>query len=213
MTGGVLLTVGLIQSQSGGYLSTPSEDFATPTAVLLTDEVDVGSGRPADPEPDLGELARIRVRVGSANPRDQLFVGIGNRDAVHRWLAGTAHDEFARATTTPFRVVFTRHPGSTTARPPPTGPRWVATASGRGSAVVEWDKSAGPWSLVVMNTDGHPGLDVRADLGFRFPFLLPVGVALMSGGVLVLAADRRGRIDVGVSDRRSGRARRTRRPD
>lgn len=194
VVGSGTLAAGLAQSRSGGYLSTQTESFRTETAVFLTDEIDVGSGRPADPEPDLGELGRIRVRVMDDNPQHTLFVGIGNREAVHSWLAGTAYDEFAGATTAPFRATFTSHRGGT-APSPQTGPQWVAVAEGRGQVVLEWDKTAGPWSLVVMNQDGAPGLDVRADLGFRFSFLIPLGAVLTAAAILAGLTHQRRQVD------------------
>jgi hypothetical protein len=38
-----------------------------------------------------------------------------------------------------------------------------------------------------MNADGTPGVDVRADIGLRFGFLLPLGVTLLAAGLLLFA--------------------------
>jgi hypothetical protein len=45
----------------------------------------------------------------------------------------------------------------------------------------------GAWSAVVMNADGSPGVEVRADVGLRFGFLLPLGIALLASGLLLAA--------------------------
>lgn len=86
--------------------------------MLLTDEIDVDTARPADPEPDLGELGTRPVRVVATDPA---------ADPVR------------------------------------------------------------PWSLIVANAAGGPGLDVRADLGLRFGFLTAVGAGLLALRVLLLA--------------------------
>jgi len=187
------LAAAIAQSSVGGYFTTPAGSFRTTTSVLLTDEIDVGTGLPADPEPDLGELGRIRVHVEAADPATHLFIGIGNRDAVHDYLDGTAHDEFTGATSNPFHASFDRVPGAETVTAPGAQPFWVAQSTGGSDTTLEWDKTAGPWSLIVANADGRPGLDVRADLGLRFGFLAPLGAALLATGGLLLVAAFAGR--------------------
>jgi hypothetical protein len=181
------LAAGIAQADGGGYFTTPTGAFHTATPVLLTDEVELSTGRPADPEPDVGELGRVRVHVTSSNPAAHLFVGIGNRDAVRAYLAGTARDEFAGASNDPFHATFARIPGVLTAAAPAAQPVWVAQSSGGADTTLEWDKTAGPWSLIVANADGSPGLDVHADLGLRFGFLIPLGAGLLALGGLLLA--------------------------
>lgn len=185
--GGVGPAAGLAQG-TGGYTSTPTGSFHTPTAVLLTDEVDLDTGQPADPEPDLGELGRVRVHVVSTDPTAHLFIGIGRRDTVRSYLAGTAYDEFTGATSTPFHAEFRRVPGVAAISPPAAQPFWVAQSAGGADTTLEWDKTAGPWSLIVANADGSPGLDVRADIGLRFGFLAPGGGGLLALGALLLGA-------------------------
>jgi len=186
--GAASLAGGIVQSSEGGYFTTPSASFRSSSAVLLTDEIDVGTGRPADPEPDLGDLGRVRVHVVAPNPAADLFVGIGRRDAARSYLAGAAYDEFTGATLDPFHASFRRVPGTDDIAPPVPQPSWVAQTSGASDVTLEWDKAAGPWSLVVANAAGSPGLDVRADLGFRFGFLVPLGSGLLVLGTLLLGA-------------------------
>jgi hypothetical protein len=57
-----------------------------------------------------------------------------------------------------------------------------------------WNSTKGSWTVVVMNADGRPGIDVRADLGARLPALLWIalgllvaGGALLVGGVLLVS--------------------------
>ena len=86
----------------------------------------------------------------------------------------------------PFTVRSDRVPGGP-APTPAAEPFWVATASGQGTQTVAWDKERGAWSAVVMNADGSPGVGVRADVGLRFGFLLPLGIALLSAGLMLAA--------------------------
>jgi hypothetical protein len=174
------------QQAEGGWFTGSTERFSTPTSVLVTDEILVEEGRPGDPPTDLGELAEVRIRATPAEPGRAVFVGVGPKADVDAYLRGVAHDRMAGFDLEPFTVRFDRVPGGA-APAPAAQPFWVATASGAGTQTLLWDKTRGAWSAVVMNADGSPGVDVRADVGLRFGFLLPLGIALLAAGVLVAA--------------------------
>ncbi|MFF4242767.1 hypothetical protein [Actinomadura geliboluensis] len=187
--GAVLTTGGALQADAGGRFGTAEHRFTTPTAALKTDEIDVraDTARPADPEPDAGELAQVRIVVRPADPRTRLFVGIGPKQEVDAYLRTVAHDEFASAGLSPFRAAFTRHPGAARAASAPAHqPFWVAASSGAGVRTLNWNKTHGTWSVTVMRLDGYPGLDVHASVGLRFAFLFPSGLTLLAAGALML---------------------------
>jgi hypothetical protein len=184
------------QQAEGGFFTTPTETFATPTSALVTDEILVEAGRPGDSPTDVGDLGEVRIRATSTQPGAALFVGIGPKAEVDAYLRGVAHDRMAGFELDPFTVRFDREPGG-----PGLAPAaqlfWAATASGPGTQTVRWNKERGAWSAVVMNADGSAGIEVRADVGLRFGFLLPLGIALVAAGLLLAAgaavAGRRGR--------------------
>nr|MDP9344036.1 DUF4389 domain-containing protein [Actinomycetota bacterium] len=75
---------------------------------------------------------------------------------------------------------------------PPPGPPdeqrfWDVQSSGSGVRILTWPVRSGRWSVVVMNTDGTPGIDVEASIGARARALLWVSVGLLVAGVLVAA--------------------------
>ncbi|GAA2105309.1 hypothetical protein [Actinomadura alba] len=178
-----------VQGGSGGYFSSPAHQFATPTAALKSDEIQVGStsAHAADPSPDVGELARLRVVVRPSDPNIPLFVGIGPKDDVEAFLRGSSHDEFISAGLSPFRPVFRRVPGTARAESPADQPFWVASSAGAGPRTLNWNKTRGAWSIVVMRLTGEPGVAVHASIGLRFGFLLPSGIVVLAGGGLLLA--------------------------
>lgn len=175
---GVTGLAALAQAREGGAFTTPAAHLATTTAALVTDEVDVGAGRPGDPSPDAGDVARVRLRATADDAGTAIFVGIGPRDAVAAYLRATAHEEVAGFALDPLRVDLARRPGAPSAARPGDQGFWVASAAGTGTRSLEWDKRRGAWSAVVMRADGLPGLSARVDLGLRFGFLAPVALAL-----------------------------------
>ena len=158
LAGAGLGAAGGVQAAEGGYFSTSYHRFSTPTAALKSDEIEVGSDRAhaADPNPDLGEVARVRILVRPADPSVPVFVGIGPKAQVESYLRGTAYDDFTSAELRPFRPRFERIPGAAQAPSPNGRPFWVAASQGTGTRTLTWDKTHGAWSVAVMRLDGRP---------------------------------------------------------
>jgi hypothetical protein len=182
--------------REAGYATTDVHEFSTSGSALATVSTELGSGGFGWLySPSL--LGEVRIRVAPTGQSGPLFVGIGPSLDVDRYLADVDH------------TVVTEFWGEETetvvgdARPSPPGSQdfWVASASGSGRQTLEWDPEDGSWSVVVMNADGRPGIDVGADLAARAPALpwialgfLVAGAVFLAGGVLVI---------VGVLRRRS----------
>ena len=182
--------VGLIAYGTGrdsdGFFATSTERFVSPGYALVSEEADLGAEGDAAGSVSLGDLARIRVRAESLTGQP-IFVGIGPRDDVERYLAGVAYDEVSDVEFDPLDVTYTAHPGNARPAPPDEQDFWTARAVGPGQQSLEWDLESGQWSLVVMNA--QPSAPVVADmqLGVKIKVLLPVAIGLLVGGVVILA--------------------------
>jgi hypothetical protein len=181
--------------RDAGYVVSDAHTFSTGGAALATVPTRLGSpgvGWLYSP----GMLGKVRVRVTPAQPGPALFVGIARTADADRYLAGVNHtviSEFFRDRT---RAVD----GGPVRSAPGRQHFWVASDVGRGTRTVVWDPSSGSWTVVVMNADGRPGLEVRAELGARVPAalwiavgLLAAGAVLLAGGALVIAGAIHGR--------------------
>ena len=78
-------------------------------------------------------------------------------------------------------------PGKRRATPPGRERFWSASARGTGDQTLEWDLRDGDWSVVVMNADGSPGVDVELDAGAKVPWLEEIGWTALGGGALIAA--------------------------
>lgn len=203
LVGLLLLGAGFIQ---GDYVTSPTGSLRSDAVAVVTREIDVERRVPADPDPDLGELVRVRIRAYDRSAGRELFIGIGPRAEVTRYLEGVTHDEMASYSEDPFAVQFARHTGGRHPEPPIGQTFWVATAVGSPSAELQWDKTKGEWMAVVMHTDGQPGADLDADVGLRFAFLVPAGAVALAAGValagLAVVGLRSGRLPTHQRDDR-----------
>jgi hypothetical protein len=182
------------QHDAAGYLTTGAHEFSASGSALATERIDLGSaGIGWLYSPAL--LGMVRIRVTPVSPGPALFVGIGPSAEVDRYLAGVS-----RTIISDFWSDKTQAIGGGTPRSAPgTQDFWVASATGPGPQTLQWHPASGIWTVVVMNADGRPGINVRADLGARYPDLLWIAVGLLAAGavfgvggtLLIVAAIRR----------------------
>jgi hypothetical protein len=181
--GGFLLWADRTQRESG-YLTTPTERFATSTYALTRErlEADAGGARIWN-EDWLGKV-RIRGEGAAAKP---LFIGIGPEAAVAGYLGRVAHADVEEIDFDPFRVEYRQIAGDAPRRPPTGQNFWAASASGEGRQTLTWEVRKGDWSVVLMNADGSRGVAADVDVGAKLSWLLWVAIGLLVAGVLILA--------------------------
>jgi hypothetical protein len=63
----------------------------------------------------------------------------------------------------------------------------VAQTSGSGIQTLTWQVPDGEWTVVVMNDDGSPGVDVRVEAGATVPVLGWIAAGVFAAGVFLLA--------------------------
>ena len=140
-------------------------------------------------------LGDTRVRATSQGGQP-LFIGIARKDDVLRYLRRAGY-----ATIYSFEVqADTTNPGGAPSGPPSGESIWAASTQGTGRQTLLWSPRAGDWSIVFMNADAGPNVDVRGDASAKLPVLpwlagglLIVGGAAGFSGAWVLArALRRG---------------------
>ena len=168
--------------RDGGYVTTDVHEFSTSGSALATVSTELGSaGVGWFYSPTLLDEVRIRVTPASAGP--PLFVGIGPSPDVDRYLAGVNHTVITEFWEEKTEAVA----GRPTASAPGTQDFWVASTTGSGTRILEWDPTDGSWTVVVMNADGRAGIDMGADLGARMPAVLWIALGLLIAGAVFLA--------------------------
>ena len=178
--------------RDAGYATTDVHRFSTSGAALATVSTELGSaGFGWLYSPALLDKVRIRVTPTTSGP--PLFVGIGPSADVDRYLTGVDHTVI-----TDFWGEETEGvEGGPPASAPETQDFWAASTTGSGPQTLVWDPADGSWTVVVMNADGRPGIDVGTDLGAKVPALpwiavgvLALGALLLAGGALLIVGAR-----------------------
>ena len=180
--GGFLLWADRTQ-RDDGYLTTPTERFATPTYALTRSRLEVDTNGEGWV---LNESWFGKIRIRGESPSDQnLFMGIGPQAEVARYLGDVAHANVQDIDFDPFRVTYLSVSGDSPQEPPTDQTFWAASASGVGQQTLTWKVREGDWSVVLMNADGSRGVAADVDLGAKLSWLLWVAVGTLIGGVLV----------------------------
>ena len=178
--GGTALWADRTQREAG-YATTDVHQFSTSGSALATEPTGLGSAG-VEWLYSPGLLGKVRIRVTPTSP-GPLFVGIGRSTDVDRYLTGVGRTVISDF----FKEKTDAVAGGSPRSAPGTQHFWVASATGRGAQTLIWDPSKGSWTVVVMNADGRPGIDVGADLGARVPALLWIAIGVLAAGAVFMA--------------------------
>ena len=181
--GGVLLWADSKKDEQG-YIHTDTERFATRTAAIATDNLDVDSHGPGWLTSH-DRYGNIRLEVSPRNDK-AVFVGVARTKDVSTYLRGTSHTTLTDFHSDPFRAVYRAERGSARPAAPASKRIWAASAHGTGMQTVTWDVKHGDWSVVVMNADGSRGVDTGVSAGADFPILSALAWGSVGGGLVLL---------------------------
>jgi hypothetical protein len=178
--GGGILAIDTFARDDDGFLSSPTEEFETEGYAVTAEDIDLSTD-PAGwvPEELLG-TTRITAEGSTAQ---HIFVGIGQSADVDTYLNRVAHselDEVENGTPTYLEREGSRRPG-----PPARSDIWVASSTGDGPRILDWDAESGIWSVVVMNEDGGAGVAFDAKAGARLDWLTWAGLGLLLLGLVI----------------------------
>jgi hypothetical protein len=173
------------QKDDRGYLNTGSERFEASTHALVTEnlDLDLDGVHNVVSSPDLGKV-RLDVSPQSGKP---VFVGIARTDQVSSYLRGVAHTTVTDFDYEPFEASYTSQEGPRKPAAPADQTIWAASTQGAGSQTLTWDVEDGDWSVIVMNADGSPGVQVDVSAGAKVPYLTAIGWGVLGGGTGLLA--------------------------
>lgn len=132
-------------------------------------------------------LATIRIEVRASDPGRALFVGIADRRDAQAYLAGVARDEVVDVEFRPLWVRYRPIPGGPPPGSPGECPFWAARAAGAGLQTLTWNVASGEWMVVLMNADGSAGVGASVSLHVRVPWLLPLAIGALVGGLTLVA--------------------------
>jgi hypothetical protein len=131
-------------------------------------------------------VGSIRIGAEPATPGKDIFVGIGPRQAVERYLSGSNYSELRDVEFSPFSAEYREVQGTTQPSAPADQDFWAASTAGSGGGEVDWKIAAGDWSVVVMNADASPGVAADLQAGFRSELFGPIAAGLLAAGAILL---------------------------
>jgi hypothetical protein len=192
MAGGVFgIVVDQTQRDSDGFLVSPKETFDTGSYALVSRTVYLGSDMPDWVLDHL--VGTVRIKSDSEEP---VFVGIASEHDADAYLG-----DVRRAIVTDVSPPeYTPKRGGRPSAPPGKQTFWVASASGAGNQVVDWDVKDGDWVIVAMNADASPGVTAELRIGAEIDSLIWISLGTLGLGVL-LGLGAAGLIYVGVRKR------------
>jgi hypothetical protein len=179
--GCALVAVDQTQRDDDGFLMSPSEDFSTATYAIVSESADIDTtGAEWAVEAFLGT---IRIRSESDRP---VFLGIASEADVAPYLAGVEHDVVTDLDSDG-DPRYRLRPGGAPTGPPAEQTFWVASTTGSGEQVLDWEPEDGDWRVVAMNADGTRGVSTDLSIGAELDPVLWIGIGLLVFGALLAA--------------------------
>ncbi len=172
-------------NRADGFRTTGSATVATGSYALSVPDIGIDARGP-DQVYARKLLGTVRIRATPADPAVPVFVGIARSADAEGYLRGVAHADIADVEVDPVTVEYADHPGAAPASPPGEQTFWDRSDAGTGIRTLNWDVSAGDWTVVIMNADGSAGVRADVDLGGTLPVLRWVTVGLLGGGAVLL---------------------------
>lgn len=181
--GAGLIWANVTQRDAQGYFMSPTELFNA-DGVALVSSVDFAMRPGPNSWVSLDPLGTVRVRASL--DRGSTFLGIAPTSDVERYLAGAPYAVVRSVSVLPFAANYREVGGSRSVAAPASRSFWVVSSVGPGERHILWHSTGGSWSLVVMRADAQRGVAARVSVGTNTGLVLPVGVGLVGGGVLLL---------------------------
>jgi hypothetical protein len=178
--GGAAVVVDRTQRDADGFLMSPTEDFSTATYAIASENADLDLDGPDWATTDF--LGTVRIRSQSERP---VFVGIAREADVAEYLDGVEH---AVVTEIGEEPEYSERQGGAPEGRPADQTFWAASATGAGEQTLEWEPEDGSWNVLVMNADGSRGVAAELSIGGELDPLIWIGVGLLVGGGLLVAA-------------------------
>lgn len=191
--GGMLATVGAVLAIAGGAtfavfgsdgrVATGNHDLSTQTSALVSDVAEIdGMG---DLDNAFGD-PKLSLGLDTSGGKD-VFVGVGPKADVDRYLAGAQIDRVTDVDLDPYNLDRERRDGNATPARPADQTFWTASASGAETASLKWKVRDGDYRFVVMNADGSRGVSTDGNAGLTVPHLPGIAAATGIAGLLIAA--------------------------
>jgi hypothetical protein len=188
--GGAILALG----GSNGTFESGHRDVSTKTAALVSEPAKINDTQSVT---DVLGHPGVRISADSVRTDRNLFVGIGPKAQVDRYLAGAPIDRVRDFSIDPWNIDKSARAGTATPKPPATQSFWVAKSAGS-SAAIDWKVRDGNWRVVVMNADGSRGVATMSEFAVKIPHLatlaliaLIAGLVTLIGGIALIAVPTR----------------------
>jgi hypothetical protein len=181
------LGAAVFRSSNDGYVSTSTERYTVDTYAITSEQLDVvlDGGLPSA---GATAAAKVVLRATSGTAGQDIFVGVGPRADVARYLSDSEHSELTQIRFAPFQPSYRTTTGSRSPAPPAAQDFWTVSAQGPGTQQIESELRTGNWAVVIMNADGSRPVAVDLQAGLRSTFFTPVTVGALVAGLVFLAA-------------------------
>lgn len=164
-------------SSDHGWITSGSHRYAASGRAIVSGSLDV------DSIPNW-LVAKVRVAATPADNRP-IFVGVGRRADVDRYLTGVGHSTLQDVNFDPFNATYSSTRGTVVPDRPGAQTFWVDSKVGTGNQTISWKIRSGQWRAVIMNADGSARVVADAKAGATIRGALAIAISVLAVGILL----------------------------
>lgn len=187
LAGGAMVWASQFRKDAEGFHVTESMEMKSDSYAITSQAIEIDRG--ASKALYWLGMDTIKVEVESGMSSLPLFVGIAESQDVRGYLRDVEHEEVTDIEVFPSEFKHRLVAGS--AQPQPLGSQrfWLQKAEGTGPQRIEFDLEEGEYTIVAMNADASPGVNVEVIFGIKASgVLLALGIIFILIGLAALAA-------------------------
>jgi hypothetical protein len=166
---------------SSGYVTSSLVRTSSTTAAVTAEGITIQGGDLWTR--GLADVGGVRITAHSTTSK-AVFIGIARQSAVDAWIDTATHDRIVGITTNNARLERTDgmlRPVSA----PAEQDFWLASATGSGTATLDWRATNGDFTVVLANADGSTGVAADIQASAQIPDLSGLGGGLLAAGIIL----------------------------
>jgi hypothetical protein len=187
IAGGAMVWASQFHKDAEGFHVTNSMNMRSGSYAVTSETIEIDRGA-SEALYWLG-MDTIKAVVENNNHSKPVFIGIASSLYVEDYLMNVEHEKVTSIDIFPSKFEYKNIPGDAQPEPPGSQTFWLESSEGTGFQDIRFDLKEGEYTILAMNADASPGVDMEVVFGIKASGLvLAIGIVFIFIGLVVLAA-------------------------
>ncbi len=185
VVGGAMIWASQFHKDAEGFHLTEPMNITSGSYAVTSQAIEIDEG--ASKALYWLNMDTIKTEVENADPFKTVFIGIAKSRDVAQYLLNVEHEQVTEIKVFPSRFKYESISGNAQPGLPDSQDFWLEKSQGIGLQRIEFSLEEGEYTILAMNADASPGIDLGVVFGIKASGLvLAIGIIFVSIGFIVL---------------------------